>query len=166
MEQKQNNVGLIVLTVILFLLLIGSSGFAIYFWQKAVKCQNDAEISSDRCGVSENTSQTAGSPSEITDAFMKATLGTLPGSSVDYVKARSYMADDLKVQNEDDYFVPRFYGIQDGPQSVQLISENISGNNAAVKYNANWGEMGLGWSFSLVKENNQWKISEFRNDAQ
>jgi hypothetical protein len=72
----------------------------------------------------------------------------------------------LKSQYSDESFVPRFYGIQDGPTSVKIISENISGDEATVRVDASFGDMTAAWAFILTKDGNKWLISEFRNDAQ
>jgi len=110
---------------------------------------------------------TAGnSPTDNTENFLLCTLGTLPGATVDYDKAKNYLSANLLNQFLDDSFIPMFYGIQDGPDTYEMKSQSISGDTATVRVDVLYGEMMEAWAFVLIKENGEWKINEFRNDAQ
>jgi len=179
MKKFKGNTSLIVVIVILAIVAITGIGAAIYFWQKSSK---PAATASPTLTItsSPKTSPTKISPSptstpqtqgenaqQAAENFMKLTLGTLPGAQVDYEKAREYLSDTMKVQYSGDGWVPRFYGIQDGPDSVSFISENPTEDGVVLRYDAIWGqEVGLGWAFTMVKDNNKWYIDGFRNDAQ
>ena len=63
--------------------------------------------------------------------------------------------------------MPRFYGIQDGPDSVVFKFENQTEDGVVLRYDALWGnEVGIGWAFTLAKDNNKWYIDGFSNTAQ
>lgn len=164
----------IVVAVIITAVVVGGG---VYLWQqnKSLKEQTKATSTptSNAATVSaypsvettRDMTDTGTSPSDITEEFMLATLGTLPGAKIDYTKAKTLASQKLLAQWTDDSFVPQFYGIQDGPTTYEITTQSISGTSATVKVEVRWGDMGLAWAFSLVDENG-WKIDSFRNDAQ
>lgn len=114
-----------------------------------------------------NTSTPENNPSEVVANFMNYTLETLPNAVLNYDKARLLLSTSIQDQYVDDAtFASKFYGIQDGPTLATITKENISDETASVNVNAMWGEMGLGWAFTLEKSGDSWVISGFRNDAQ
>lgn len=176
MHHKKGNTILIILIIILAIIAIAAIGTTIYFWQKSKRQTTQVTttmptvsptITKTLTPTATPTEQTQETPQAVTEKFMLATLGTLPkNGQVNYDLARTYMTESLKAQNTGESWVPLFYGIQDGPESVKFISQNISADSATVRFDPSWGEMSLGWSFILVKENGSWLIDEFRNDAQ
>jgi len=162
---------LVVVIIAVAILAIAGLTTGLYFWQKNVKLE--AELSTPSAAATTSTptptkaTEPQVSPQEVAENFMNYTLGTLPTANLNYNAARNLMTKELNAQYPNDSsFVPFFYGIQDGPVSAEIVSEYINGDNASVKVNASWGEMGLGWAFSLIKTNDSWLISGFRNDAQ
>lgn len=176
MEQpSKNSPVLIVIIAILAIIVVVAIVLAAYFWGKSKSGGQTTPTSSPAATKSAAVSSptpTANtksqvSPTKVVENFMNYTIGTLPTASLNFNAARALMTDDLKAQFSDDSsFAAQFYGYQDGPTSVELVTENINGSDASVKVNASWGEMGLGWAFSLTNINNQWLLSDFRNDAQ
>jgi len=84
---------------------------------------------------------------------MNATLGTLPNASVNHEIAKEFLSKTLRAQFTNDSFVPRSYGIQQGPDEIKIKSENIDGDSAIVAVQAFYGkEIGLLWNFTLELE--------------
>ena len=172
-KKSKGNSALIVLIIVLAVVAVAAVGIAIYFWQKS-KPSNVASVSpSPTKTITTSPSKTATpvsvaeeSPKTVVENFLNTTLGTLPGANVNYDLARTYMAEDFKALHLGEGWVPQLYGIQDGPSSVNFISENITSDTATVRFDPSWGEMSLAWAFTLEKQNNKWLISDFRNDAQ
>jgi hypothetical protein len=93
------------------------------------------------------------------EAFLKATLGTVPGAAIDYDRARSLMTTSYAAQFDSPAFVPATYGIQDGPTSYDFASEEIAGTTATVEVIGEWGgDPGRRWVFALNQEGGSWKI--------
>ncbi|MDD5551926.1 MAG: hypothetical protein PHI88_02095 [Candidatus Pacebacteria bacterium] len=150
------------LVIFLLALVVGSG---IYFWQRN-QTVSEPIVVTPTPEATPTEKVDSGAPTKVVEDFMKYTLGTLPDSNIDYETARNLFIEDLKSQYSDDSFVPRFYGIQDGPDSAKFISENISDNEATVRVDVSFGEMTTAWAFLLKKEGDLWLISGFRNDAQ
>ncbi len=104
-------------------------------------------------------------PATVVEAFVKATLGTVPGAAIDYDRARSLMTAAYAAQFDSPSFVPLTYGIQDGPEGVEMVSEDVSGATATVVAQGYWGgEPGTPWAFTLQQEGGAWRIGAI--DAQ
>jgi len=158
-------------TVVAAIVIIAGLIIALYYFiNKTSKLEKQIASYSSTTSTSSTTSSSGvtstETPKAVTENFMKYTLGTLPGASVNLQAAREYMDDSLSAKYPGDDFVPLLYGIQDGPSKVELVTENVNGNTASVKYNATFGNTMLGWVFNLTKTADGWKISEFRSDAQ
>lgn len=172
MQKLKGNTALIVVVIILAALLVVAIGLGAYFWGKSKSTTPEASptitsTASPTAIPTEAVTEPKESPKEVVENFMDYTLGTLPSANLNFESARALLTEDQKIQFEDDNtFAARFYGIQDGPTSVKFISENVTGEEAVVRYDPSWGEMSLAWAFFLVKIDNQWLISDFRNDAQ
>jgi len=166
MKKSKGSAGLIILIIVLVMITLAAIIFALYFWQRNVRLEAELNASKTSEQESSEVSQPVESPRQVVENFMKYTLGTLPDAEINYQLAKNYLTDSLKAQNSSESWVSQFYGIQDGPTSVKFISQNISGDSATLRYDPSWGEMSLGWAFSLTKIDNEWKISQFRNDAQ
>jgi hypothetical protein len=107
----------------------------------------------------EGDSGTIFTPQEVVTMYMRATLGTIPGSLIDYDLAKTLLTDDMLSQWTDDSFVPISYGIQQGPDSIEFIDSKISEDNATVRVWGYWGEdVGRDWTFVLKKEDSAWLI--------
>lgn len=105
------------------------------------------------------------SPASVVDDFIKATLGSVPGAVIDYERARSLMTAAYAAQFDSPSFVPLTYGIQDGPEGVEIVSENVSGATATVVAQGTWGgEPGTPWAFTLQQKAGAWRIAAI--DAQ
>ncbi len=99
--------------------------------------------------------------STVVASYMKLTLGTIPGASVDYDAATEYMTASLKAEfDADPYFVPSSYCIQDGPDTATVASETVDGETAEVTVEAAWGTDAAKdmWQFDLVTKDGEWKI--------
>lgn len=172
MQKLKGNTVLIVVVIILAVLLVVAIALGAYFWGKTKSTTPEASPTmtstvSPTATPTEAVSEPEESPKEVVENFMNYTLGTLPSAKLDFEAARALLTEDQKIQfSDDNTFAARFYGIQDGPTSVKFISENITGDESVVRYDPSWGEMSLAWAFFLVKIDNQWLISDFRNDAQ
>jgi len=105
-------------------------------------------------------------PRQVVEAFIKTTLGTVPGAEVDYDYAKKLMTADYRAEFKTPMFVPQTYGIQDGPTNYQFKDEEITGNTAMVTVLGLWGtENQMYWQFELEKEKGEWKVS-FINPGQ
>jgi len=99
-------------------------------------------------------------PQQTVENYMMATLGKLPGSKYDEEVAKTYLADDLKAQFVDSSFIPLSYGMQDGPDRVEIVDTELMTNEATVVVKGYWGaDPGMNWMFSLIKVGGVWKIS-------
>lgn len=104
-------------------------------------------------------------PSEVVEEYMKLTLGSIPKASVNYDAAKKYLSDELKAQFTNPMFVPASYCIQDGPDDVRIISDEIAASSIKVvvegQYGGAWQKM---WQFSLIpdKPNMSWLIREIK----
>jgi serine/threonine-protein kinase len=98
-------------------------------------------------------------PAAVVDTFVRSTLGTVPGAAVDHDRARTLMTADYAAEFDSPEFVPLAYGIQDGPTSYEIVSEDISGSSATVLVLGYWGgDLGRRWSFGLEQEDGAWKV--------
>lgn len=105
------------------------------------------------------------SPEEVVTMYTRATLGTIPGSLIDYDLAKTLLNSKMKAQWLDDSFVPLSYGIQQGPDSVEIVSSSAQELSADVTVHAYYGtEPLLMWVFDLVKVGDDWKIAGIKND--
>lgn len=126
----------------------------------------DDQASGD--GASNGSDGTTSEPStelakETVSNYMKHTLGTLPDSEIDYDKAREYMTSELAQEFTTPMFVPVSYCMQDGPEAVDILSAEESGNEIVVKvrglYGKDWSDM---WDFVLVSVGDEWLIDEIK----
>ena len=103
-------------------------------------------------------------PPEVVKAYMKNTLGTIPGAEVDYDKAKQYLSDELNKEFTSPMFVPTSYCIQDGPDDVKIHEEEMGPSAVNVKVSAEYGgEMQEMWNFELKpseKDGQDWEISK------
>jgi hypothetical protein len=99
-------------------------------------------------------------PAAVVDAFIRATLGSVPGAAVDHDRARALMTAEYAADFDSPEFVPLVYGIQDGPTSYEIASEDLSGSAATVLVLGYWGDdLGRRWSFALDQEGGAWKVA-------
>lgn len=193
---KKGGVGIAILisALVTFIVTIAAVGGGVYYWQKS-SCEREREAitgldnsSSDSStnddysdynnfedelvtlNASEATTRTmtfdGDAPVDITEQFMLATLGTLPGADVDYDEAKELSSADLLSRWSGDYFVPQFYGIQNGPDTFEVKYQATRGDESIVRVDVLYGEMMQAWAFGLVYEGGSWKVDSFRNDAQ
>ena len=98
-------------------------------------------------------------PAEVVDAFIRATLGTVPGAVIDYDRARGLMTVAYAREFDSPDFVPLTYGIQEGPSSYGVAGADISGSRATVVVSGYWGaDLGREWGFRLQQEDGLWRI--------
>lgn len=185
-EELKTNSPKIILIIIIVIVAAGLAGGGVYLWQKNVQLQKelgylqqqsqnkDLEQSeqSASSAVSTNAktepantssktdSQSVQSPTQVVETFMRHTFSTISGGEVNYEAAKNYLTEDLKAQFTDNSFVPILYGIQNGPDSARVLSEEISGSDAAVKVQGYLSDSTITWVFELVKENSSWKIND------
>lgn len=99
-------------------------------------------------------------PAEVVDAFVRATLGTVPGAAVDYDRARALMTAAYAAEFDSPDFVPRTYGIQDGPSNYDIVAEDVSATRGTIAVLGYWGgDPGSQWHFVLRQEAGQWRIA-------
>ena len=125
-------------------------------------------ISYIRQGVSdidEPTTSNLGSPTETVNIYLYATLGSLPDAVYNTNIAAEHLADDLATQIIDNpSFVPLSYGIQDGPSSVKITDETISGKTATVTVEGSYGGTpSKEWTFTLKHNGTKWLITSIDN---
>lgn len=101
-------------------------------------------------------------PTKVVNTYMKYTMGTIPGAEVDYEAAKEYLTQNMLDQFTDITFVPLSYCVQLGPDDVNVKSENIVGQMATVRVSGQYGTDDFTdmWNFSLVVQNNEWRIDE------
>jgi len=188
-EKPKSNVLPIVLTAIVTAIVVSVvSGLLVYLWQQNICLKKISNASSCSTGLSDSdnlggeadtpitlnaaeaTTRTmtfeGDAPVDITEQFMLDTLGTLPGSEINYAKAKLLASKSLQAKWTSDSFIPLFYGIQDGPDTFEVISQTTTGDESIVLVDVKWGEMMLRWAFTLIYEDGGWKVDSFRNDAQ
>lgn len=177
MKKKHGNV-LLAVVIILAVLLVVAIALGAYFWGKSKNTTQEKPTITATPTISKapsvkNTptpsqvSEPKESPKKVVENFINYSVGTIPTASLDFNAARAYLPNDLKEEFSDDAsFAARYYGYQEGPTSVEVVSENINGDDASVKANAFWGDMGQGWVFGLLKTDNVWQIIDFRSDGQ
>lgn len=109
---------------------------------------------------------TALSPSKVIDSYMKATLGMIDGANIDYDHARTLMTTSYAAEFDSPMFVPMSYGMQDGPDSVEITDEEVLTDTATVTVLGHWGPNNqMYWMFELEKEAGDWKLN-FINPGQ
>jgi len=102
-------------------------------------------------------------PAELVQMYMEHTLGMIPNAQIDYDEAKTYLTDDLKAQFTDNSFVPLSYCIQDGPEDVKIVSDEIApGGSVRVAVDANYGGTWKSlWAFYVVPDGNYgWLIEK------
>jgi hypothetical protein len=101
-------------------------------------------------------------PEVVVENFLNSSLGTLPGSRVDYDKAWTYLGNNLKALYPDGSYLPLLLCIQDGPSAVD-ISEPAFMDMAYVNVLANYGGSWINmWEFELQEIGGLWQIEEIR----
>jgi hypothetical protein len=177
MQNKPKNTLLVVIIVLMAVLLLGAIIIGVYYYGKSKTSPVSTASPTKTATVSpkasatptgnQTTAATEESAREFVERFMKMTLGTLPGASLDVDKAYTYLSDTMKAQYSGANWVPQFYGIQDGPDDYQFLMQNETEDGWVVKYNALWGnEVGIGWLFTVTKDNGQWYINGLSNTTQ
>jgi len=151
--------GIIILTAVLV-------GGGVYLWMNSREDKTSTQNQTTSDQSSQTEKEPAVSPTDVAEDFILSTLGTVPGAKIDYEKAKTYMSEELKTQFTEDAFIPQFYGIQQGPDDYEMKLETTNEDTASVKVDAVYGTMMQSWAFVLVKEADEWKIDEFRSDAQ
>lgn len=187
---RSNALAIVVTAIVTALLVMVTTGLLVYFWQQNVCLKKNANSSASSSNLSETDSDSLSSastmpvtlnateattrtmtypgdaPVDMTEQFLLYTLGTLPGAEINYTKAKELASKNLRAQWTSDDFIPLFYGIQEGPDTFDVISQTTIGDESVVLVDVKWGEMMLRWSFTLIYEDNSWKVDSFRNDAQ
>lgn len=101
----------------------------------------------------------ASDPSDTVENYLNSTLGTLPNSSLDEVKAKSYLSSELKEQYDDQLFIQQTLCIQDGPSDIKISNKDVYGEEAYITVQAKYGdEYSDIWDFALKMENDKWVI--------
>jgi hypothetical protein len=115
----------------------------------------------DTPDAGENDEQALRSPTAVVDAFVRLTLGTVPGASVDYDRARALMTVAYAAEFQSSEFVPLTYGIQEGPTSYEIAAEEVSASTANVLVLGYWGaDLGRQWRFALQEEAGLWRVAD------
>lgn len=105
-------------------------------------------------------------PETVVANFLNSSLGTLPGSRVDYNKAWAYLGENLKAIYPDGSYLPLMLCIQDGPSAVDISESaflDIAYVNVLANYGGSWVNM---WEFGLQEIGGLWQIVEIRCLAQ
>jgi hypothetical protein len=99
-------------------------------------------------------------PAEVVDEFIRVTLGTVPGATVDYDRARALMTVAYAAEFDTPAFVPATYGIQEGPTGYEIGAEEVADAGATVLVRGYWGgDPGAQWRFTLVEEAGLWRVA-------
>lgn len=102
-------------------------------------------------------------PATVVDNFIGATLLSRYGSGFDYDYAKELMTRAFAARFTSSEFIPRIYGIHDGPTDYVIISEEITGSAALVTVHGYWDlVIGRQWDFSLTRLNDRWLISAIK----
>lgn len=187
-EKPKSNALVIVLTAIITAVIVSIvTALLIYLWQQNACLKRNSNSNADSTSTSSNSASTNSSepitlsaaeattrtmtfegdaPVDITEQFMLYTLGTLPGAEINYIKAKQLASSALRAEWTSDDFVPQFYGIQEGPDTFEVVSQTTTGDESVVLVDVKWGEMMLRWAFTLVYEDGSWKVNSIRDDAQ
>lgn len=167
-ESKQNKNSSSQIFIILGIIILTAAlvGGGVYLWMQNKEDQTSAKNQTAAKESTQTEKEPQVTPTKVAENFILATLGTVPGAKIDYEKAKTYLSKKLKTQFTQDTFVPEFYGIQQGPDGYEMKTESVNGDAASVKFDVKYGDTLESWSFLLVKEDGEWKIDEFHNDAQ
>ncbi|MBU2025656.1 MAG: hypothetical protein ABIC19_01880 [Patescibacteria group bacterium] len=166
MEKQKNNSWIILVVISVALVcLIGMT--AVSFWViKKVMEKNYEDTLEDYVNQASGLppNGTVMSPSEVVMAYMRSTMGTIPGSKYDIGKAKGYTTAAIQNQLDNPVFIPTSYCIQDGPSDVRVDKEEKQGNGAMVLVSANYANSWRPfWEFKLVTAKKEdWKISEIK----
>lgn len=183
MQNQPKNTSLIIIIIVLAVLVVATVTIGAYYYGKSrtVRALTLTASPTKTVTVTPTSTKSASaipksSPTtvaneqtarEFVESFMKMTLGTLPGANLDVNKAYASLSDTMQAQYSGESWVPQFYGIQDGPDDFDFLMENETEDGFVVKYNALWGnEVGIGWLFTVVKDNGKWYINGFSNTTQ
>jgi hypothetical protein len=123
---------------------------------------NDISFEDSGGGGNTGTTLVIYSPSEVVTMFMRATLGTIPGSLIDYDLAKTLIDSGMAANwsGAGDAYIPLTYGIQQGPDKVEISDERVDGSTATVEVWGYWGdEMQKKWYFELENTGSEWLIS-------
>ena len=167
-ESKQNKESFPQILIILVTVIVVASisGGGVYLLMQNRQDQTSTKNQTNTKESAPIEKEPSVSPTKVSENFILATLGSVPGAKIDYEKSKTYLSKNLKGQFTEDTFIPEFYGIQQGPDDYEMKTETINEDSASVKVEVKYGDMIGSWAFILVKENGEWKIDELRNDAQ
>ena len=102
----------------------------------------------------------ADAPVTVVENFLLVTLSTLPNATFDYEAAQALMTEAYAAEYETPDWVPRTYGIQDGPTSYEVGDEEIAGASATVTVLGYWGtDLGREWRFTVEQEGGAWEVA-------
>jgi ABC-type transporter MlaC component len=96
----------------------------------------------------------------VVEDFVLVTLSTLPNATFDYEAAQALMTEAYAAEYDTPDWVPRTYGIQDGPTSYEIADEEVAGSSATVTVLGYWGaDLGREWRFTVEQEGGAWKVA-------
>lgn len=104
-------------------------------------------------------------PAAVVMAYARHTLRTLPDSDYDLEKAKAFFPPDSRAMFNDPSFIPRSYGIQDGPQQASARVMNMMNGQATVELTGVFGNSAVRWRFMLVSMDGSWKIVSYKRAA-
>ena len=150
--------GLLVAIMLAAVLMIAFGGGAVYYFFLRDRGLTAAE--NEPRPLEPVGEPDLGQPEEVIQEFLLATLGSLPGAAIDYDKAKSLMTAAYAGSFDSPGFIPRVYGIQDGPRAYEITDGYVV--DSALEYFV-WGfwdgEAAMQWLFILQQENGAWKIA-------
>lgn len=99
--------------------------------------------------------------STIVTAFMKSTLGTLSNGNIDLEMALELTSPTFAQQIPDFTAIPIIYGIQQGPDDINVGKPQIVDGTAIVDVDGLWGEEVMqSWTFELTLDSDDiWRIN-------
>lgn len=169
-SDKNTNLVLVIIVVILVIILLaGMAGFGCWYIYHQAKESSTAQVaptmSASSVTTSTNPIKTYGnsselSPSEVVEYFIKYTVGTVDGSSLDSEAAQDLVSSELAQKINDSSFAAQAFCMQQGPDEIQIDSANVYNNTEGiVRVKALWGnDWQTPWEFELVDGENGWKI--------
>lgn len=171
-QKKGSNSTLIIViilaVIVIGLLVLGLVGCGVYYWlkkQTPTSTPTTTSVPSPTDTSSSASTTEIDTPSAVVQKYMRLTLGTIPGAELDYEKAKDYLSAELKELFSDVTFVPVSYCIQQGPEDVKIISEDITSDEmeATIRVSAKWGEnWQQPWEFLLIYGSGGWKIKQIK----
>ncbi len=172
-EEKPKSKNTIWIVIICVVIAVVTIVVALAIWlgfryvNSKIDSTNDSISTTEQSTTSETQTTPAENPEQVASNFLKSIFSTFPGSSINLVKAKTYLATNLQSQvntTKESYWDLHGY-IHSGPCSVAVSEISNTSSEAVVEITTEWGEQCMGmaepyYRYKISVSNNQWIITE------